>query len=122
VLSGVLAEAVRADLGASARLAPVGGTPVALVGCTGGPSAVVDGAVRGVEGARVLTLRALDPATGRVLAAHRATANALAEVMPTVDRLSAQLIRSLEARVRERAADDAPAPAPPCPPTGARVS
>jgi hypothetical protein len=123
VLSGVLAEAVRTDLGASTALAPLPAAAVARALCAteGGPldaaravaaaaltappaSAVVDGAVLGVDGARVLTLRALEPATGQVLVAYRATANALADVMPTVDRLSAQLLRSLEGRLRERGA------------------
>ena len=121
VLSGVLAEAVRADLGASTTLAPLPAAAVARALCAGesGPldaeraiaaaartapptSAVVDGAVLGVDGARVLTLRALEPASGQVLVAHRATANALADVMPTVDRLSARLLSSLASRIAER--------------------
>jgi serine/threonine-protein kinase len=118
VLSGVLAEAVRADLGASPTLAPLPPSALAAALCAPEPAppdaaravalaaaaappaaAVIDGAVLGVDGARVLSLRALEPATGRVLVAHRASANALADVMPAVDRLSAQLLRSLEARL-----------------------
>jgi serine/threonine-protein kinase len=136
VLSGVLAEAVRADLGASATLTTLSAAAVAraaralcaadapalldaaravaLAAAAAPPAAaVVDGAVRGVEGARVVTLRALEPATGRVLAAHRATANALAEVMPTVDRLAGQLLRDIERRPDAPPAAGAP-PARPC--------
>ena len=121
VLSGVLAEAVRTDLGASAALAPLPAAAVARALCAAdiGPldaaravaaaaltappaSAVVDGAVHGLDGARVVTLRALEPVTGRVLVAHRATANALADVMPTVDRLSALLLRSLVTRLADQ--------------------
>jgi hypothetical protein len=82
---------------------------VALAAAAAPPAAaVVDGAVRGVEGARVVSLRVLEPATGRVLAAHRATANTLVEVMPTVDRLAGQLLRDIERR-----ADAPPAAGPP---------
>ena len=66
--------------------------------------------VDGVEGQHALAFDEVfvDPATGRVLAAHRATANTLVEVMPTVDRLAGQLLRDIERR-----ADAPPAAGPP---------
>jgi hypothetical protein len=54
-------------LAASTALAPLPPVALARALCAGG----VEGAVLGIDGARVLTLRALEPAAGRVDEAGR---------------------------------------------------
>ena len=125
VLTGVLAEAVRTDLGASERVAPLPpplveralaslclapGTPldaaiarrVALR--AGVPVAgVVEGRVTNVGGVYAVALTLADARSGETLAAYRETADGLPAVMPAVN-------RAVEA-LRERAERAAVVPA-----------
>ncbi|HEY0970345.1 MAG TPA: serine/threonine-protein kinase [Gemmatimonadales bacterium] len=112
LLGAVLAEAVRTDLVGERRVALV---PNALterslqarcmaptvvldqqlardVAAEAGASAVVDGSVTPVGSSYLLTVRLVEPGSGRILAAHRETATSLDAVMPAVDRLSDRLL------------------------------
>ncbi|HEX5581899.1 MAG TPA: serine/threonine-protein kinase, partial [Gemmatimonadaceae bacterium] len=115
LLGAVLAEAVRTDVVGERSLALVPAElterslaarclaptapldqPLARdVAAETGASAVVDGAVTPVGTSYLLTVRLVEPGTGRILAAHRETAPALDAVMPAVDRLTDKLLRDM---------------------------
>ncbi len=115
ILGAVLADAVRTDLvgESSVTLVPTELTrrslearcmaPATLLGqplagevaMDAGASAVVDGSVTPVGSSFLLTVRLVEPASGRIVAAHRETAPSLEAVMPAVDRLAERLIRDV---------------------------
>jgi hypothetical protein len=117
ILSGVLAETVRTDVSQSRALSLVPphaveralgdlrtpsarldvGTARAVSARLDAPAAVlVSGAVTDVGGVYAIGVQLIAARTGAVLAAYRESARGLGEVMPAVERLSAQARRALE--------------------------